>query len=67
MDKKINYNYGKYSSFSFNNNTLNDVKTEEFNDIFKKKYIENKHHFFKINESFADKIIENKIKMLEPI
>ena len=60
--KKQNYNYGKYTSFSFSNNTLNDVQTEEFNDNLEKKYIENQHHFCKSNDLFVDKVIDNKLE-----
>ncbi len=57
----INYNYGKYTSFSINNNTLNDIQTEEFNDSLERKYVENQHYFYK-NNLFVDIVNENKIK-----
>ena len=62
LDKKINYNYCKYNSFSFNNNAVNDVQTEEFNDNLEKKYVGNQHYFYKYNDLLVDLVNEKKKK-----
>ena len=62
LDKKINHNHCKYNSFSFNNNAVNDVQTEEFNDNLEKKCVGGRRCFYKCNDLLVDLVNEKKKK-----